>query len=279
MREVLEEYLSVISSLRAYLEELQRCGYVEIADRRGLEDDSATQEKESGLIVGATPPRESPEPASRTESVITVPDIPSLFGPSEPISTGIFDGYDMDRLREEALSCRRCELHRTRTKVVFGVGDENATLMFIGEAPGRDEDLQGEPFVGRAGQLLDRILAAIGLSRQEVYIANVLKCRPPNNRDPLPSEVDACEPFLLRQIELIRPRLICALGRHAAHTLLKTRTSLKSLRGKFHSFRGIKMLVTYHPASLLRNPGLKRPTWEDMKMLRAEYDRILRGEG
>ncbi|MCD6508167.1 uracil-DNA glycosylase [Candidatus Poribacteria bacterium] len=277
MKEILEEYLSVLSSVKAYLEELRSCGYFEMPSLDLKED--IVEEEKPRLKVGDLTSRRK-----RTEEKGVIvrsapPEIPSLFGPSLSSESGLFEGYDMERLREEALSCRRCELHKTRTKVVFGVGDENATLMFVGEAPGRDEDLRGEPFVGRAGQLLDRILAAIGLSREEVYITNVLKCRPPNNRDPLPSEVEACEPFLLRQIELVKPKLICALGRHAAHTLLKTKASLKSLRGRFHSYHGIKLLVTYHPASLLRNPGLKRPTWEDMKMLRAEYDRILRGEG
>lgn len=274
MREILEEYLSVLSSIKAYLEELRRCGYFELPGTDSEEETS----KERRLKVGDLTFREKRAEGRRVIVRSSPPEIPSLFGSTPSDGSGLFKGYDMERLREEAFSCRRCELYKTRTKVVFGVGDENATLMFVGEAPGRDEDLQGEPFVGRAGQLLDRILAAIGLSRDEVYIANVLKCRPPDNRDPLLSEVEACWPFLMRQIELIRPKLICALGRHAAHTLLKTSASLKSLRGRFHSYHGIKLLVTYHPASLLRNPDLKRPTWEDMKMLRAEYDRILRGE-
>lgn len=279
MREILEEYLSVLSSVKSYLEELRRHGYFELpgTEQYGVEEEEKPEGKR--LRIGDLSLRES----RRVESQVVVrsapPEIPSLFDSTLPGGSGLFEGYDMEQLRREALSCRRCELHKTRTKVVFGVGDENATLMFVGEAPGRDEDLRGEPFVGRAGQLLDRILAAIDLSREEVYIANVLKCRPPNNRDPLPSEMEACRPFLIRQIELVNPKLICALGRHAAHTLLKTSASLKSLRGRFHLYRGIKLLVTYHPASLLRNPNLKRPTWEDMKMLRAEYDRILRGEG
>jgi DNA polymerase len=144
------------------------------------------------------------------------------------------------------------------------VGDRAARWMFVGEAPGADEDAQGEPFVGRAGQLLNAMLFAIGLKRQEVFIANVLKCRPPGNRDPQPNEVEQCEPYLLRQIELIRPKLIVALGRHAAHSLLKTELPLAKLRGSRHNYHGTALVVTYHPAYLLRSPGEKRKAWDDL---------------
>jgi DNA polymerase len=168
----------------------------------------------------------------------------------------------------------KCPLGKTRTKFVYGVGNARADIMFIGEAPGRDEDRQGEPFVGRAGKLLDKILDAMGYSRDEVYIANILKCRPPENRDPQPEEMKACMPYLLEQIRLIKPKFIVALGRIAAHGLLDTKTPLGKLRGRWHEFHGVPLLVTYHPAALLRSPQFKRPTWEDMQMLMAEYERI-----
>lgn len=172
-------------------------------------------------------------------------------------------------LQAEVRACTKCALHKTRTQTVFGVGSQNARWMFIGEAPGADEDRQGEPFVGKAGQLLNAILFAMGLKREEVYICNVLKCRPPGNRDPQPEEVAQCEPYLIRQIELIRPQLIVALGRHAAHSLLKTEVPLGKLRGQKLSYHGTPLFVTYHPAYLLRNPADKRKVWDDLCRARA----------
>jgi DNA polymerase len=169
----------------------------------------------------------------------------------------------------EIKDCKKCELGATRTNFVFGVGNDNAELMLVGEAPGRDEDLQGIPFVGRAGQLLTLMLKSIGLNREEVFIANVLKCRPPNNRDPLPDEIEKCEPYLLKQIDIISPKIIVTLGRFAAATLLKTRSALGSLRGEIHSYNNRPLIVTYHPAALLRNPTLKRQAWEDLKTIRS----------
>ncbi|MFH1372321.1 MAG: uracil-DNA glycosylase [bacterium] len=171
--------------------------------------------------------------------------------------------------------CRLCSLAETRTNFVYGVGNTAADLMFIGEAPGRDEDLQGEPFVGRAGKLLDRILEAIKLSRQEIYIANILKCRPPNNRDPQPDEAANCLPHLLEQIALIKPKLICALGRIAAQILLQTSSPLGKMRGQWHEFEGVPMMVTYHPAALLRFPAYKKDTWADMQKLKKRYDKFV----
>jgi len=178
----------------------------------------------------------------------------------------------LEAFYESIKDCRKCPLGKLRTRLVFGAGNPDADVMFIGEAPGREEDLQGAPFVGQAGQLLTKIIQAIRLAREEVYIANILKCRPPNNRDPEPEEIAQCEPHLIRQIELIQPKIICALGRIAGQTLLKTSGALGSLRGKVHRYHGVKLIVTYHPAALLRNPQWKRPTWEDMKLLRREYD-------
>lgn len=172
--------------------------------------------------------------------------------------------------------CEKCGvLSKGRKNIVFGSGNPNAGIVVVGEAPGADEDEQGLPFVGRAGRLLTDILAAINLSRDEIYICNILKCRPPENRNPLPDEISNCEPYLAKQLELIKPKLILALGTFAAQTLLKTKEPLGKLRGRFHMYENIKLMVTYHPAALLRNPNWKRPTWEDVKMFREEYDNIL----
>lgn len=181
------------------------------------------------------------------------------------------------QLSEEVARCTRCELHRTRTRPVLGVGDRHAQWLVVGEAPGAEEDRQGEPFVGRAGQLLDAMLRAIGLARgHNVYIANILKSRPPGNRDPAAAEVAACLPYLERQIELIRPRLILAVGRIAMQNLLVTQGSLAGMRGKVHAFGGLKtpLIVTYHPAYLLRKPEDKRKAWEDLKFARSVFARL-----
>ena len=172
-------------------------------------------------------------------------------------------------LKAAVSGCVKCGLHQTRTQTVFGVGDENAEWMLIGEAPGAEEDRLGEPFVGQAGKLLDNMLAALGLSRQKnVYIANVLKCRPPGNRNPAPDEVEQCSPHLLQQIELVKPKLIVAMGRFAAQTLLKTDASISSLRGRVHRYAGVPLIVTYHPAYLLRTLEDKAKAWEDLVFAR-----------
>lgn len=166
--------------------------------------------------------------------------------------------------------CTRCKLSTLgRSHVVFGVGNPHADLLFVGEAPGRDEDLQGIPFVGRAGQLLTKIIEAIDLTRDEVYIANVIKCRPPENRNPEPDEVETCEPFLFQQIDIIKPKVIVALGKFAAQTLLRTLDPISRLRGRVYDYRGAKLIPTFHPAYLLRNPSSKRDVWEDMKLVRS----------
>lgn len=173
-------------------------------------------------------------------------------------------------IREDIGDCTRCKLHTLgRRQVVFGVGNPQADLMFVGEAPGADEDIQGEPFVGRAGQLLTKIIEAIGLSRGDVYIANVIKCRPPQNRNPEQDEVDTCEPFLFRQIDVIQPKVIVALGTFAARGLLRTLDPISRLRGRVFEYRGAKLIPTFHPAYLLRNPASKREVWEDMKLVRS----------
>ncbi len=174
----------------------------------------------------------------------------------------------LSKLEKQVKKCTKCGLCEDRTNVVFGVGDPDADLMFVGEAPGYYEDMQGEPFVGRAGQLLTKIIESIGLKREEVYIANILKCRPPENRNPNAKEIVLCSPHLIKQIEIIRPKVICALGTFAAQTLLDTKEAIGKLRGKFFEYQGTKFLPTYHPAYLLRNPNDKKKVWSDIKKVR-----------
>ncbi len=173
----------------------------------------------------------------------------------------------LDEIRDKLGNCKRCRLHQSRRSIVFGEGNEKARLMIIGEAPGFDEDIQGRPFVGKAGQLLTRILQSIKLKREDVYITNVVKCRPPQNRNPRPDEINSCNPFLMMQIKTISPKIICALGTFSAQTLLKTDSKITALRGKIYDLEGIKVIPTYHPAYLLRNPDKKREVWEDMKKI------------
>ena len=170
-------------------------------------------------------------------------------------------------IREDIGDCTRCRLHKGRTKLVFGVGNVNADLMFVGEGPGADEDAQGEPFVGRAGQLLNNMISAMGIKREDVYIANVVKCRPPGNRTPEKDECDTCSPFLMRQIDIIKPKVIVALGAVAAKNLLAVNDSMANLRGRWYDFRNSKLLVTYHPAYLLRDPRQKKETWKDLQIV------------
>ena len=204
---------------------------------------------------------------------------PRCSEPSSPVST--IDGVSSPAERrellkvvyEEARTCVRCPLHQTRTNVVFGAGNANADLMFIGEAPGRDEDLKGEPFVGRAGQLLTDIIKAMKLTRDDVYIANVIKCRPPENRNPEQDELDACRPYIRRQVELIQPKVIVTLGRFGLQSLLEKAYAISAVRGQWLEYNGIKVMPTYHPAYLLRNPAAKKDVWADMKKVMAELGR------
>jgi DNA polymerase len=203
-------------------------------------------------------------------TVAPSPSDPAIELPAPGVAAGEADASTgLAALAKTVSVCTRCALHQSRKQTVFGVGNPHAKLLFIGEAPGADEDAKGEPFVGRAGQLLNKIIAAMGMKREDVYIANVLKCRPPQNRDPLPSEVECCEEYLRAQIALIQPRYICALGRIAAHWLLKTDAPLGAMRSGQYRYEGIPVIVTYHPAALLRNPAFKAPCWEDMKKLMA----------
>jgi uracil-DNA glycosylase len=231
----------------------------------------------SMLTIERPAPPESVTP--KTANALPVVTIKSEFNAAVPVVSGA-DAWpqaaSLEELNKLICTCRLCPLGATRTKFVFGVGNPHATLMVIGEAPGADEDAKGEPFVGKAGQLLNKILEAVHFKREEVYIANILKCRPPNNRRPNPSEVEQCEPYLWRQIELIQPAIILCLGLTAAQTLLRTTSSMGNLRTATYSYRSIPVVVTYHPAALLRNPGWKRPTWEDVQRMRTLHDKLVR---
>jgi len=260
----------VLGGIRQYL--LARRGLgVEVAYRMGAAPGSAEgSRKPAREVVLIT----SPAPRSEGAPVEQV----SLFGEGVRKRGLDLSGFDLAALDALVSKCERCGLSGGRTRTVFGSGNASSRIVFIGEAPGRDEDLQGLPFVGRAGQLLTKMLAAIGFAREEVYIANILKCRPPGNREPQEDEMTACEPYLARQLELIKPAMICALGRIAAHGLLKNTTALGVLRQGMHRYNDIPVAVTYHPAALLRNPNLKRDAWEDLQKMRKLYDETS-GEG
>ena len=231
-----------------------------------------------GDILLTEPRNNAKEPAVPPQKHVV--DEPLLFeipGPARPPITMEPWGAagTVDELNAQICTCVKCPLGHTRTKFVFGVGNPHATLMLIGEAPGADEDAQGEPFVGRAGQLLNKILEAINFKREEVYICNILKCRPPGNRKPQSDEVEQCMPYLKKQIELIKPKVILCLGLTAAENLLNTTQSLGTLRGQVLRFEGTPVMITYHPAALLRNPNWKRPTWEDVQALRKLHDSLV----
>jgi len=221
---------------------------------------------------GRSPGDEPPDPEVVEVSLGICRPSPTrdMFASSSPIDAC----GTLEEVEALALACEACELARTRTKVVFGAGNPRADLMFIGEAPGRDEDLSGVPFVGRAGKLLDKVLDAAGIERDDVYIGNIIKCRPPNNRTPLTSEIEACAPYLKRQLEFIRPKIVCTLGLPATQTLLGIRGSMGGLRGKIYCDREIRVIPTYHPAAALRDPKYKRPLWEDFLVIRRMLERI-----
>lgn len=217
-------------------------------------------------LEAAAPPAVRAEPAPVAGRPLRQPARGAASGPASAVPLA-----DWDELRRQVPACTRCGLHRDRTQTVFGVGNTSAQWLFIGEAPGAEEDRRGEPFVGRAGQLLNAMLAALGLKREDVFIANILKCRPPGNRDPKPEEAAACAPFLQRQIELLQPRIIVALGRIAAQNLLRTDTPISRMRGVRHEYPepSVPVIVTYHPAYLLRSPTEKRKAWDDLQLAMA----------
>lgn len=208
----------------------------------------------------------SSSPALPSSSPLPSPALPSpSSGKGGAVAGMELTGTALDRIITEIGPCQRCALHERRTNIVFGVGNPNARLMFVGEGPGRDEDLSGEPFVGKAGHLLDRMILAMGLSRDDVYIANIVKCRPPRNRDPEPEEVEQCEVFLREQIKVVAPEALVALGRYAAQTLLRDSASITGMRGRWREYQGIPLMPTFHPAYLLRNPSGKKPVWADLQ--------------
>jgi DNA polymerase len=202
---------------------------------------------------------------------IPAPSEPSTATPTYSLSLIGCGSQELLAVRADLGECTRCKLAGGRKKLVFGVGNPRAKLMFVGEGPGADEDQQGEPFVGRAGQLLTRMIEAMGFRREEVYIANVVKCRPPNNRDPEPDEIESCEPFLKAQIAAIRPSVIVALGRFAVQTLLRDSTPITRQRGRWREYEGVKLMPTFHPAYLLRNPPEKKRAWEDLQLVMKEF--------
>jgi uracil-DNA glycosylase len=219
--------------------------------------------------------RREPEWRSRHDEPVEIADrsepgeIPEPSEPPEPLNMYMSQSDALAAIRGDLGDCTRCKLHTLgRRQIVYGVGNPNADLMFVGEAPGADEDIQGEPFVGRAGQLLTKIIEAIGMTREDVYIANVIKCRPPGNRNPEPDEVEQCQPFLFRQIDTIKPKVIVALGKFGAQCLLRTNDPITRLRGREFKYRDAILIPTYHPAYLLRTPSAKREVWEDMKRVR-----------
>jgi uracil-DNA glycosylase len=255
-----------LTSLRHFLESER-----EIFGNYLVLDDAPPTDPESSQ--DPMPPRsKTPSPAASAKPKHTDAEEMVLFDLPPATHTAAVDEewmhtQDLVTMNAQISGCTKCALGHTRTKFVFGVGNPRATLMFVGEAPGADEDIQGEPFVGRAGQLLNKILAAINMKREDVYICNILKCRPPNNRTPLPEEVDVCIPYLKKQIALMKPKLIVCLGLTAAQNLLKINDSLTKLRGRTLQFEETPLMVTYHPAALLRNPNWKQPAWEDFQAI------------
>ena len=231
----------------------------------------AEERIEPRAVVHEPPPMPQMMPAHEPVHTVAPPPAPVRHAVHEAWQ----DTCSLADLNAAICTCKKCPLGATRTKFVFGVGRIDSGVMVIGEAPGADEDAQGEPFVGKAGQLLNKILEAVKFARTDVFIANILKCRPPGNRRPAPAEVELCEPYLWKQIELVRPKIILCLGLTAAQTLLKSTASLGVLRESVQTYRGIPLIVTYHPAALLRNPNWKRPTWEDVQKFRKMYDDII----
>ena len=230
------------------------------------------------IIVSKSSPATAPQPEESQPSREPAPGQSELAQRLVSVTEPWVNAPSLDSLNQMICTCQKCPLGQSRTRFVFGVGDPNADIVVIGEAPGADEDASGEPFVGLAGQLLNKILAAIHLKREDVFICNILKCRPPGNRTPERFEVEQCEPYLLKQLELIKPKFILALGLTAANTLLNRKARMGELRGTIHDYHGIRVVVTYHPAALLRNQQWKRPAWEDVQMLRRLYDDSMRAD-
>lgn len=260
-------------TVRQRLESLKRAGVTNVKKGRAPKAKEPTSEESAAAV----PPGKLAATAAKSQAAAPAPVVAEKAAAPTPavakpaLKTRPEREAALDVVRKRVAGCTRChELCTTRTQTVFGVGTPMTKLVFLGEAPGADEDKQGEPFVGRAGQLLTKIIEACTLSREQVYILNVLKCRPPNNRPPTPEESANCKEYLDAQLEIIRPQFICCLGSTAAKNLLETEISISKLRGKFQTYRGIKVMCTYHPAYLLRNPDAKKEVWADMKVLMRE---------
>ena len=257
-------------ALQGALEDLQASGVRELPRARFAKVTTAS----------APPPMTSNGPAALppTAPVRAPPPAAEVPAPRAALPEGVESGSAAAKLHvlqhETIGNCSRCKLHRGRNSIVFGVGNPEADLVFVGEGPGADEDRQGVPFVGRAGQLLSKMIEAMNLSRDDVYICNVVKCRPPNNRDPEPDEVEACEPFLKAQLETLSPRVIVGLGRYAVQTLLQTRRPISRLRGGWHQYEGVDFMPTFHPSYLLRSPEKKREAWADLQKVMARLDEL-----
>ncbi len=270
--------LQISESVRYYVETLRDGGMLGlprlIVDAAKEPKRWEMAEKEEGLPS----PSDSPMPPFPH----SVPSVPKAAGQMTVTQAGdlflspkVQTVQTLEELRTEIGDCRRCKLCQGRTQIVFGVGNPKSELVFVGEGPGREEDLKGEPFVGRAGQLLTEIITkGMKMRREDLYICNVVKCRPPENRNPEPDEIAACEPFLIKQLEVVKPRIIVALGTFAAQTLLKIKTPISRLRGNWHTYQGIKLMPTLHPAYLLRNPADKRLVWQDIQAVLREMGRL-----
>jgi uracil-DNA glycosylase len=281
---IVDEILTVSAAIKEQLRFYRELGIEDIGGsaRATVMDSPADSEKPANILTEREDPVAADVPDSEVQAhSVTEAEQSALFGdvPSSGQQGGsrkrhvalpVIESADasIEAIREDIGDCTRCRLHEQRKTIVFGEGDPNARLVFVGEGPGADEDASGRPFVGRAGQLLDKIILAIGLKREEVYIANIVKCRPPGNRTPERDEVETCEPFLLRQLAFIRPDVIVALGSPAFQCLLRTRESITRARGEWRDWNGIKVMPTFHPAFLLRSPDKKREVWEDMKKVR-----------
>ncbi len=262
-----EEPESILEQVRAYIEYQASAGLdaVPLPSRQQRADNDATSSRPEARAV--------PRDRGATVSVVA-PASPPVSAAAPPVEAAVASAATLDELRLAIGECTRCKLAGGRTNLVFGVGNLQAQLMFVGEGPGRDEDLRGEPFVGRAGQLLTEIITkGMKLRREDVYIANVVKCRPPENRNPEPDEISACQPFLQRQIDIVAPKVIVALGKFAAQTLLAVNTPISRLRGNWFDYHGVPLMPTFHPAYLLHNPGDKRLVWEDIKQVMSELEK------
>jgi len=277
--------LQVSTSIRYYMEILHEGGVTGFpgVERVASEETEKRSDRERGMrnngrslfALRAPEAANLQPPSSQEKPQPSISQVPARQSDDLFLSTKAPAVQTLEELRAEIGDCRRCKLCAGRTQIVFGVGNPQAELVFVGEGPGRDEDLKGEPFVGRAGQLLTEIITkGMKMRREDFYICNVVKCRPPENRNPEPDEIAACEPFLVKQLEIIRPRWIVALGAFAAQTLLKTKTPISRLRGTWRSYQGIKLMPTLHPAYLLRNPADKRLVWQDIQAVLRDMGRL-----